>query len=58
MRLAQTDYELTAEEEAQMELEYHLNAIRWPVEDDGYLEALDAAFTALREAGEQQMESV
>jgi hypothetical protein len=50
----QCDYELTPEEEAQMELEYHLNAIRWPVEDDGYLEALDAASNALREGLEQQ----
>lgn len=35
------DYELTPEEEARMELEYHLNATRWPIEDEGYLEALD-----------------
>lgn len=43
MRIAQTDYELTAEEEAQMELEYRLNEIRWPIDDEEYLEALDAA---------------
>jgi hypothetical protein len=43
MRMAQTDYELTAEEEAQMELDYHLERTRWPIEDEDYLEALDAA---------------
>lgn len=39
----QCDYELTPEEETRMELEHHLGVIRCPFDDDGYLEALDAA---------------
>lgn len=44
MRMAQTDDCLTPEEEARMELEYHLNAARWPIDDEEYIEALDEAF--------------
>lgn len=33
---------MTPEEEAAADLEAALDEVRWPIEDDGYLEALEA----------------